>query len=180
MTATATGNAAWVERNTGLTLTADQRRCVDVLCSIARPYNLPLIDGGWRDVATTDDGGWTDVGEDAPERPPVVIHPLFVIARLRSEMATYDGAELTRLVIAAHDAAVRVSIRTETYRQIDRDSFLSRWSDVQARWVETDEHPASDAPCLTVILHARQRDGSLFERHPTIEQAVAAIRGEDR
>lgn len=62
-------------------------------------------------------------------------------------LASYDFNHLTRLVIAAHDACVRVSIEARARRYIG------------------------------ISLHRRQgREGDMSSRHPTIEQAIEAFR----
>lgn len=59
-------------------------------------------------------------------------------------MASFDNDTLTRLVLVSHDEGVRAAIFPRTFRE------------------------------LTVALHTRPaREGRLWERHPTIEQAVA-------
>ncbi|HEY4288242.1 MAG TPA: hypothetical protein VGN00_14155 [Puia sp.] len=59
------------------------------------------------------------------------------------EMATYDHNMLTRLVLMAHDNCYRVSISNHGPK------------------------------CLKICVWKRKgREGSLFERHPTIEQAI--------
>jgi len=61
--------------------------------------------------------------------------------------ATYDFSVLTRLVIAAHDEAVRVEITPCNFR------------------------------LLNVMMWTRCREGDFAARHPTIEQAVETFRG---
>ena len=72
--------------------------------------------------------------------------PRYVEVRVWGELATYDGHELTRLVLAAHDGAVRVSIRPSSNRT------------------------------LRIGLAARDRTGGLYYQHPTMEEATERIR----
>lgn len=65
----------------------------------------------------------------------------------RGEMATADFNALARLVILAHEECVRISIEPHTFQHLKIRMF-TRYS----------------------------REGSMFERHPTIDQAVAEIR----
>ena len=64
-----------------------------------------------------------------------------------TELATFDFDKLTRLVIGAHDESIRISI-------------------------------SACAPNrLRLRMHERQkRKGRMYERHPTIEQAIEAYR----
>lgn len=62
-------------------------------------------------------------------------------------ISTFDHDTLTRLVIAAHDYAVRVELSQSGPGQIK------------------------------IHLHARKREGAMHERHPTIEQAIEQFRG---
>src|SRR5690606_37053952 len=61
-------------------------------------------------------------------------------------LATWDGDALTRLVFMAHDATLRLAIQ-----------------------------PASPQ-YIRLMFHPRKREGSLVERHPTIEDALAQWR----
>ncbi len=61
-------------------------------------------------------------------------------------LATYDNDALTRLVFLAHDYCVRVSVQTSSPRHV------------------------------RLLFHPRQRAGSIFDRHPTLEDAVATWR----
>lgn len=58
-------------------------------------------------------------------------------------LATFDVPQLTRLVFLAHDYCVRVDVQPASPRY------------------------------FRLVFHRRQRNGSIFERHPTIEQAVS-------
>lgn len=62
------------------------------------------------------------------------------------DLATFDLDTLTRLVFLAHDRCVRVEISPRANRY------------------------------FTMRFHPRKRDGKGFERHPTLEDAVAAWR----
>ena len=62
-------------------------------------------------------------------------------------LATYDADGLTRLVILAHDRCVRLQL--------------------------TQSGPGR----IRVSITRRQRNGEIYRRHPTIEQAVADVRG---
>lgn len=62
--------------------------------------------------------------------------------------ATFDFADLTRAVIMAHDRMIRFAIEP------------------------------SGPGMLKLVLHKRhKREGRMYERHPTIEQAIADLRG---
>jgi len=64
------------------------------------------------------------------------------------ELATFDASKLTGLVVACHDACVRMSIV-----------------------------PTCRPRHITLMFHQRKnRAGSMFERHPTIESAIAEFR----
>lgn len=65
-------------------------------------------------------------------------------------LSTFDGDELTRLVVLAHDRCVRVELRP-----------------CNGRYVYLGFSPRAG------------REGSIFERHPTIEDALARVRGGD-
>lgn len=62
-------------------------------------------------------------------------------------LSTWDGDELTRLVILCHERCIRLDLK------------------------------AVAPNCLRLIFHQRKRDGGMYERHPTIEQAIERVRG---
>ena len=66
--------------------------------------------------------------------------------RLPGQLATFDGDVLTVLVVLCHDKAIRCEI-----------------------------NPRSNS-YLTLRFHQRAREGSMFERHPTLEDHVKKIR----
>lgn len=69
------------------------------------------------------------------------------IFAIRSSMATFDFNQMTRLVILAHDYCVRVEVSARTVRYLE------------------------------LMFHDRKPDGiEIWERHPTIEAAIAAVR----
>ena len=66
-------------------------------------------------------------------------------------LATFDYSYLTRLVLMSHEWGVRVCIN------------------------------GSGPGMIKIILHKRHsRDGRLYERHPTIEQAIEDYRGNNK
>ena len=70
---------------------------------------------------------------------------------VHGSLPTFDSDTLTRAVILAHDRIVRFEVRSSG--------------------------PGMVRLCLW---KRHKRDGSMFERHPTMEQALAAYRGGDQ
>ena len=71
----------------------------------------------------------------------------FVVGGMAAQLSTYDFDRLTRLVIAAHDAAVRLEVEPRTFRH------------------------------LAITIWPREREHtSVWGRHPTMEQAIARFR----
>lgn len=159
--------ADWIQNNTRLakgrpdfTLTPEQRHLATVLCVIAAPYNLGVE---WEHVE------W---GE----------HYMAVTLPIGRSLSTYDDDGLTRLVVAAHDAAVRIEVSpshtwawggegerdrvavAKIYRQMREEYECSpAYAKEIARRFE-DGAPGN--PSLRILLSLRQRGGSMFERHP--------------
>jgi len=78
--------------------------------------------------------------------PPVYEHGAGISCSVHEGISTFDYNQLTRLVIGCHDRAIRLEIR------------------------------ASGPRLLRLGLWQRQRDGSMYERHPTIEEAIKCYR----
>lgn len=70
----------------------------------------------------------------------------FAAFRLHGTIASWDFNEMTRLTIAAHEAAVRVEVAVGGFRQLE------------------------------IILHARERQGGMASRHPTMEEAIGLVK----
>jgi hypothetical protein len=125
--------AEWVERTSKRILTPFQKTCIELLVSAFQTgvYNLPVK---WRKVE------WDCSPEPWPGMA-LCIH---------SGLATWDFNHLTRLVIAAHDACIRVELE------------------------------AAAPHYMRILMHRRNgREGSMTNRHPTIEQAIANFRGQE-
>lgn len=174
----------WIERQIGAPLNADQSRAFEALCSIAQPYNLPLIHGHWTGESVHVGYASDDSDEDdpAPNRPAVEIWPDGGVVRLRSfDMATHDMGELTALVIHAHRLCVRVDVAAEMYMATDTESTVSEYRpgkhpDYRGEWVDTGEHPRYPMPCLRVQVTARKPDGEhQFDRHPSLADLMKRI-----
>lgn len=120
------GAADWVESALKRKLTDFQRTAVTLICQAqgCGPYDFS------RTFETAD---W-EFGRGVR----FTIYPF--------RLSTFDSNCLTRLVIGAHEHAVRVEIEPCNFRH------------------------------LRVIMHPRQREGQIHQRHPTIEQAVADYR----
>jgi hypothetical protein len=73
-------------------------------------------------------------------------NPTYIELRWSGDLATFDSDRLTRLVLLAHDRALRVELLPRSNRY------------------------------LTMRFHRRQRDGAGWERHPTAEQALETHR----
>lgn len=166
----------WVQRSTGLTLNSDQSRCVDVLCSFSQPYNLQLIGDGWRTAAVEtwdeSDGDW-----DAPPLlRPVSFGEKYLIVHLLGSLATFDFSELTRLVLAGHEHAVRAEISPQVYRWVDTDGDYVCECPVE---VEDDQAADVDETAAVRAVRSEQRadqlrslltehqDGCRYGEHPT-------------
>ena len=70
----------------------------------------------------------------------------YVCIRLHGTIGSFDFSEMTRIVVAAHEAAVRAEIMVGGFRQLE------------------------------LMLHARVRTGGMAVRHPDLEAGVAAVK----
>ena len=103
-------------------MTPDQKECYELLCDVFRgEHHLQGKVSEWG-------------------------HGL-KLNRLSSDLSTIDGNELTRLVVAAHDRCVRVSIVSSGPRMIG-----------------------------ITLFKRHERTGSISKRHPFIEDAIKDIR----
>lgn len=153
------------------TLDDDQARCVEVLTSIARIYNLVVPGGNVADA--------------------VSFHPKGLSIVLACDLASYDGAELTSLVLAAHEHHVRVALSPwrahldETRAARIRAHLRADLADHGFDGSDLDSFDADPlaVDAMVLHLHARTPDGDrLFERHPGLEAlaATATRRAEQR
>lgn len=119
---------AWVERSLRRELNAGERELVAVVCAAfgVGPWNVH------RD--------WS-IMRSGFER-----HASITVA---DDLSTFDGPKLTRLVFAAHDRCVRLSVG-----------------------------PAGPGRSKIEVWTGRGREGGYAERHPTLDQAVAAWKRE--
>lgn len=76
----------------------------------------------------------------------------YIQIRHSGEMSTFDNSSLTRLVLLAHREAIRVSISPRSNRYVTLMFHPRQWAD--------------NADKLR-----------MYERHPSIEQAVRAFKG---
>lgn len=89
-------------------------------------------------------GGWHHVQGKVRDASPTGIR---INTRHTSQLATFDFHGLTRLVVMAHDRAIRVQIGP------------------------------SGPGMIELMFHKRSREGDGWRRHPTIEEAIGRIRG---
>jgi hypothetical protein len=71
----------------------------------------------------------------------------YIVIAIRTNLSTVDTDILTRLVVLCHDRAIRMDISSRAFG------------------------------VLELMFHRRRRSGGIMHRHPTIEQAIEAIRG---
>ena len=138
-------------------LTIGQQRCALVLGAIARPHNLHTPVGIIDSLDTR--------------------HPRQLSVLLRGEFGTFDGAELTRLVIAAHKWSVRVAIRPWPSGGGDlREEFIDR-AVREELGMDTDEYEYNPEEITylqginEVFLAARDAQrGDIYDYHPDLDK----------
>lgn len=141
-------------------LNDDQLRACEVLCAIAAPYNLVVPGGSIPDA--------------------VQFHSTGLSVLLTSELATYDGDHLTRLVTAAHHHRVRVAIGPWIpENDWDRGHTIRRRCSEQVEgYCNLDGILDIDIAAIEVTLHARSADGHhLFDRHPGADDLAQLAAG---
>lgn len=73
-------------------------------------------------------------------------------------LGTFDFNEMTRLVVLAHDKCMRFGVNGPHMEEREYEG-----------------HKYEKA-MMTIVVSKRKREGSMFERHPTLDEAVAQIR----
>ena len=145
------GRVGWLERAYKMEFTDPQRRCAAVLSTVAAPYN-------WA-TPTMLPGASLHVGDR------------WMSLLQRAPLSTFDNDTLTRMVFAGHDACVRVEIGPYApYVDEDRtEMLLSEGGD--------GDYPLTveGLQVVEIRVHARdRRDGTLCDRHPSLDTAVSA------
>lgn len=164
-----TDHADWFERNmasagTPVTLTEGQRRCLNTLQAVTAPSGLYNLWGP---------GSPTDV---------ITLHSdTFVSALMCRELATFDGSELTRLVIAGHRNCVRVAVTTWHPHMDERRArtVAQHITDVREDSEVIDwEDPQVGLGVYRLNLTARDPEStSLYDRHPDIKKLAELAMG---
>jgi hypothetical protein len=152
----------WLEANLSrggapVVLTDDQQRCVAVLASVWALHNLHM---------------------PAPHKESIRLHSRGLSVLIHSNLATYDGDHLTRLVIAAHQHRVRVQI-SPWLPWIDVERAQAVRAHILTELVEdfdlVNTNEVGFPSVLEVGLWARSSTGHMFERHPGITDLVGLL-----
>ena len=115
-------HADWLARHLRTELTPFQEKVADIIGMVAGGiYNAPI---NWKSAE---------------------IDSRFVVVIWRGDLSTWDFDALTKLVLLAHAARIRVSIEAAAYRY------------------------------LRIMFHPRKHDGWFGQRHPSIAEAVASF-----
>ena len=106
---------------------------------------------------------------------------------MHGSLATFDGMELTCLVIIAHDMAVRFEIQST---RLDPDD---EWHDrkllgKQYRELKEDygynitfnEFARETRPYIKLLFQQRERKGDFSQRHPTLEESIEGFRSNNK
>lgn len=74
-------------------------------------------------------------------------------------LATFDFNEMTRIVVLSHDKCIRFGVSGPRMEEREYEGHTY------------------EAPVMTIVASKRQREGQMYQRHPTLEDATAEIRG---
>lgn len=99
-------------------------------------------------------------------------------------LATFDGMELTCLVVACHDMAVRLEISPASLAdkdELEYDHFLKAYrkelvDEAMSEFNITEDTATFSRPYLRLFFHQRVRDGDYSKRHPTLEDSTKGFR----
>jgi hypothetical protein len=104
-------------------------------------------------------------------------NPRYIEVHVDGNLATFDGNALTELVVLAHEELVRVEVRAHSIViRVDEEGWevVNRNPEKESY---DDPEGTERAPVLCLLFHQREgREGRVDQRHPTIEQAVEAVR----
>lgn len=101
---------------------------------------------------------------------------------MHGSLATFDGMELTCLIIMAHDMAVRFEIQAHTLNpdvQYDRKLLGVQYREMREDYgykISMDEFARGTRPYIKLLFHQRQREGEYSKRHPTLENSMEGFR----
>ena len=152
----------WLSSNLGVPLSDGQRRCAQALWDMTRIYNIPSVVHERHSVQLLGDYGLS------------ILH--------QGELGTYDSADLTRLVLAAHRHRVRVTVRA--WRPWgcpeDEEARLTAIAEYLKAEVGVDLDPECEedveqmaAGVMEITLTARGLSKNYWEHHPSLEDLVA-------
>lgn len=145
------------KQTAGVPLNEHQMRALQTLLAIAPWHRLHVLN---------------------PTELTVRLIPKGITVLLDDRLSTCDTGGLTRLVVAAHDHAVRVELAAwhTTYLDDGDDNDIGQ-AVRQAIGDDLGYQPDSiGVTALKVTLTARERSGDRYSSHPTLEDAAAGYR----
>lgn len=149
----------YTDRWTAEDVTDDHRRCLDVLGAITTPSGLYNLHTPCSTIDAFD------------------LWPGGLSVLLMGELATFDFAELTRLVIRAHAHCVRVSIGPWLFQRDERRAraIARRVSGDYDYEIEHDD-PGVGVGVMQVMLTSRNPNSTVtYDRHPAPADLVESI-----
>jgi hypothetical protein len=164
----ATDNVRWVQSQLGgIELTEDLARCVETMSAVRPPHNWWPVDG-WRNAAADlgPEGAlknFVELDGKRCARHSVYFDRFGMTLFMRRELATYDGDDMTRLVIAAHEHRVRVAVDGGYVMQLPDWDYGHRWP------------VPTVATCL--LFTPRDAIGDRYKAHPGPEELAASAGG---